>query len=207
MGRIGGHFFVPDLIRVVRESDGLSYIHADAIEALTGMDESGHESLFVAIQDGELTDDWDIFPLLEHLPYSESFSIALRLWNEGEMDSSEVYAICLERIEDARGIEALQEIFFEGNSVFIGDSLEVLSEIHNRNIPEMRIIHREREAQEERQKRRQQELSELATNVQKKERPLATPRRKSPKIGRNAPCPCGSGRNSKKCCLNKEQQS
>ncbi len=26
------------------------------------------------------------------------------------------------------------------------------------------------------------------------------PARSSPKIGRNAPCPCGSGKKSKKCC-------
>jgi len=26
------------------------------------------------------------------------------------------------------------------------------------------------------------------------------------KIGRNEPCPCGSGNKYKKCCLNKEQQ-
>lgn len=33
--------------------------------------------------------------------------------------------------------------------------------------------------------------------------PLPTPpiRRTSPKIGRNAPCPCGSGRKYKKCCI------
>lgn len=30
-------------------------------------------------------------------------------------------------------------------------------------------------------------------------------RRESKKIGRNEPCPCGSGKKYKKCCLNKEQ--
>ncbi|MAC25998.1 MAG: hypothetical protein CMN31_19930 [Sandaracinus sp.] len=25
--------------------------------------------------------------------------------------------------------------------------------------------------------------------------------RRGPKIGRNAPCPCGSGKKSEKCCL------
>lgn len=28
--------------------------------------------------------------------------------------------------------------------------------------------------------------------------------RSTPKIGRNAPCPCGSGKKYKKCCLTKE---
>ena len=29
-----------------------------------------------------------------------------------------------------------------------------------------------------------------------------TVRRDEPKVGRNDPCPCGSGRKYKKCCLN-----
>ena len=81
------------------------------------------------------------------------------------MDSSEAYAICLERIGDPRGIEALQEIFFEGNSVFIGDSLEVLSVIHNKDIPEMPTILRGRKARQDRQKRRREELNELPNNL------------------------------------------
>ena len=106
-GGFGEHGFVPELVRVVRDADGLSYIHADAVRALNGMDESAHETLLSAIQNGELTDAWDIFPLLEHLPYAECFDIAVRLWDEGDMDSYETYAICLEGIGDVKGIEAL----------------------------------------------------------------------------------------------------
>ena len=32
--------------------------------------------------------------------------------------------------------------------------------------------------------------------------PLHTYVREQPKIGRNEPCPCGSGRKYKKCCMN-----
>jgi preprotein translocase subunit SecA len=32
--------------------------------------------------------------------------------------------------------------------------------------------------------------------------PQATIRRAAPKVGRNDPCPCGSGQKHKKCCLN-----
>lgn len=32
---------------------------------------------------------------------------------------------------------------------------------------------------------------------------IETFRRKTPKVGRNAPCPCGSGRKYKKCCARK----
>ncbi|MFA4875048.1 MAG: SEC-C metal-binding domain-containing protein, partial [bacterium] len=31
-------------------------------------------------------------------------------------------------------------------------------------------------------------------------KPATTVRREAPKIGRNDPCPCGSGKKYKKCC-------
>ncbi|MCU1260637.1 MAG: Protein translocase subunit SecA [Bryobacterales bacterium] len=37
--------------------------------------------------------------------------------------------------------------------------------------------------------------------------PVATIRRATPKIGRNEPCPCASGRKHKHCCLNKTMQA
>ena len=40
--------------------------------------------------------------------------------------------------------------------------------------------------------------------LQEVQRPI---KRKTPKIGRNQPCPCGSGLKYKKCCLNKEEKS
>jgi uncharacterized protein YecA (UPF0149 family) len=33
--------------------------------------------------------------------------------------------------------------------------------------------------------------------------PFSQPRRVEPKIGRNDPCPCGSGKKYKKCCIMK----
>ncbi|MDJ0764248.1 MAG: SEC-C metal-binding domain-containing protein [Myxococcota bacterium] len=38
-------------------------------------------------------------------------------------------------------------------------------------------------------------------------RPIPKPVRTDPKVGRNAPCPCGSGRKFKKCCLGKDDGS
>jgi uncharacterized protein len=33
------------------------------------------------------------------------------------------------------------------------------------------------------------------------QKPIASPLRTEPKVGRNEPCPCGSGKKFKKCCL------
>jgi hypothetical protein len=210
--QIGSEAFATDLIQVLNEADGLSYINQDATDALIGIEEAAHETILAAIQNGELTDAWDIFPLLEHLPYSVSFDITQRLWAEGDMDSSEIYASTLEGIGDVRGIEALQDIFFEGNALFIGDSLEVLRVLHSKAIPELPIIHRKRTEHRERRERRMRELGELmakarqrsdTANTIENRTPSMPVRRQSPKIGRNAPCPCGSGKKYKKCCMSK----
>jgi uncharacterized protein len=50
---------------------------------------------------------------------------------------------------------------------------------------------------------KQQEPHTLATNVKTHRR---TPIRSGPKIGRNDPCPCGSGLKYKKCCLDKQSR-
>jgi hypothetical protein len=83
MGQIGSGAFATDLIRVVRKTDALSPIHRCAIEALNRVDESAHPTIMAAIQNRELINSWDVLPLLEHLPYPESFDTARRLWGSG----------------------------------------------------------------------------------------------------------------------------
>jgi len=34
---------------------------------------------------------------------------------------------------------------------------------------------------------------------------LEPPAQETPKIGRNSPCPCGSGKKYKKCCMGKDK--
>jgi len=213
MGRIGNAAFVPDLIHVLRNSDSLDYIYSDAISAMNALEESADELILAAIKSEELG-DWESFPLLEYLPYSEAFDLALHRWEDenNDMDSYELFAGCLRGIGDPRGIEILQYIYAnENDATYIGDDLECLSRIHNVDIPEMPDILRKRKEQEERQIAREKELSELASNYRrnKAQRTLENGgkvvpfKRDSPKVGRNEPCPCGSGKKYKKCCLNK----
>ena len=225
MGRIGNPDFVPSLIRILCNADNLSYIFSDATEALNGIDEAGHEKIFSAIDNNIFDDDMLIASLLGHLPYTESFDIISQIWNDeaneySNLESYELYADCLEGIGDERGIHALREIFTRDNSIYVGDSLETLSSLYNKKIPEISIINQERKAHLERRKKREEELDKLAEdfylsqNVElnmnhedlyevENVKPVETYKRECPKVGRNKPCPCGSGKKYKKCCLNK----
>jgi hypothetical protein len=214
MGRIGNKEFVSDLIRVLNNADSLDYIYSDAIRAMNSLDETADEIIITAIKNNELG-DWESFSILEYLPYSEAYDLALQKWeNEsgGEMDSYEIFAICLRGIADSRGIEKLRDIYAnENDATYIGDALECLSMIHNADIPELPDIIEKRIEREEKQKAREKELNELAFNHRKKKeqgmlennRNVIPFKRETPKVGRNEPCPCGSGKKYKKCCLNK----
>lgn len=214
MGRIGNKDFVPDLIHVLRNSDSMDYIYSDAIRAMNALEESADEIILAAIKNKEL-DDWESFPILEYLPYSEAYDLALLRWEDenNDMDSYELFASCLRGIGDRRGIEKLQYVYAnENDATYIGDDLECLSIIHNVDIPEMPDILRKRKEQEERQKAREKGLNELTSNYRKNKEQRALEnggkvvpfKRASSKVGRNEPCPCGSGKKYKKCCLNKQ---
>ena len=77
----------------------------------------------------------------------------------------------------------------------------------------MSSIRREGKEYDERRLRRWQELNKVAAKGSKTETKsesddMATvkvPPVRSNKVGRNEPCPCGSGKKYKKCCLLKEE--
>jgi hypothetical protein len=214
MGRIGSKEFAPDLIRALRDSDSLDVIYDDALGSINTLDESADESILTAIKNGEV-DDWASFAILENLPYAEAYELALDRWENPSgdgMDSYESYAHCLRGIGDRRGIKKLQDIYAnENDATFIGDSLECLSEIHKVDIPELPDIIQSRKEQAARQKDRMKKLNDLFKNYSaqkaqtffKTEGEVTPLNKKTVKIGRNAPCPCGSGKKYKKCCLNK----
>lgn len=205
MGRIGKKEFVPDLIRVLNEADSLDYIYGTAITALNALDESADELILNAAQNNEIK-EWELFSILEYLPYSESFDLIMETWNDenSEVDSYEMFAYCLQGIGDHRGIAVLQDIYNnENNADYVGSPLECLSLLHNADIPELPAIRAERKEAEKRQALRAKKLNDIFSNTGKSKNKEISFQKKSQKIGRNDPCPCGSGKKYKKCCLNK----
>lgn len=213
MGQIGNEAFVPTLLHILCSADSLDHIYSDAITAMNALDESVDEIILSAIENKKLS-GWESFPILSYLPYSEAYDIALKIWEDedNDMDSYELFVICLKGIGDPRGIKKLQQIYADENdAIYVGKALECLGMIHKVDIPEMPDILRKRKEQEERQNARVKEMSALFSNYRKtmeqtklEDGGRVVPfKRDSPKVGRNDPCPCGSGKKYKKCCLNK----
>jgi len=192
MGRIGSKEFVPDLVRVLNNSDSLDYIYSHAIKSITALDESADEMVINVIQNHEIR-DWESFALLENLPFSESFDLVSQRWEDkkSEMDSYETFVNCMKRIGDKRGIEKLQKIYARGNTEgFIGEALECLSIIHNVSIPELRDIYKKREEEEKRRKSRSEEFEEPQGIGNLKNRGnIIQFKSETPEIDRNEPSP------------------
>jgi hypothetical protein len=216
MGRIGNGEFAPELVRVLSRSDSLEFIHSDTIAAIHALDESADEYLLNAIQNKQL-DDWDSFAVLEHLPYSEAHDVAVQRWEDDsdsddrKMDSYEAFAGCLAQIGDPRGIAKLQNVYAsENDAVYIGDALDCLGALHQVDIPEMPDILQRRKEHQKSQRDRMRSWNDLAYDPSAMEAletfetagNVVPFTRSAPKAGRNQPCPCGSGRKYKKCCLN-----
>ncbi len=76
--------------------------------------------------------------------------------------------------------------------------------IHNVDIPELPAIKERRREDKKQQELRAKELNDIFNDTKIKNSGEVIPfQRVTKKVGRNEPCPCGSGKKYKKCCLNK----
>lgn len=213
MGEIGHGDFGPDLIRVLRETDSLDYIYNDGLGAIQALDESADEMLLAAIKNDELG-AWESFPVLEHLAYEEAYDLAWKRWTDkgGDVVGYEIFSNTLQGIGDKRAIEELRKIYNdEDDGSCIGDALECLSMIHGVPVPELPEIRNKRKELEKWRRSRRSLFEEMPQypdtsfdDDEFEDEVVNVPfKRSEPKVGRNAPCPCGSGKKYKKCCLNK----
>jgi hypothetical protein len=164
MGRRGDQTLIPDLVRIVQEADDMSCVSSEAFSALNSIDESGHDLVLNHIRRGDIKESLDAFCLLEHLPYRESYDLAMHYWKKAQKDPEllEFFGVCLEGIGDRRGIKILQKLFSGETVRGIGDSLEVLAVLYDEPIPELATIRRLRMADAKRCHKPGSMLSDVA---------------------------------------------
>lgn len=94
----------------------------------------------------------------------------------------------------------LDEYKKEGFNLFM-TMIETVKEQVVRTLLRVQIVQDEEVARlEEEQKRRREKELEMNRKAAGKDNERQPLRRKEEKVGRNAPCPCGSGKKYKKCC-------
>jgi SEC-C motif len=139
--------------------------------------------------------------VLENIRLPESEELLCQLLPEEEdLSSATILAAGLCRLLSVKGIRLVKDMIIEGydeQMLSLEEYLYANCRINNIDLPEMKEWREMIAEQTERNDRQYYEnfLSEAAATV--------IPR-KSEKIGRNDPCPCGSGKKFKKCCLFKK---
>ncbi len=116
----------------------------------------------------------------EHLLNMDHLKEGIGLRGYGQKDPKQEYK--------REGFELFQELLY----LIKENTVKGLCHIRLREVSEEQLQHEEQEQNLEMSGGASQQKSEVASKQPYK--------RKDPKVGRNDPCPCGSGRKYKKCC-------
>ncbi len=113
--------------------------------------------------------------------------------------------LCMSLCElfSARGIDAVREEIHHGYDVTITDleeQLIVVSDVTGVDFLEKGQWLNEKEKRDERRKQAMQSKFQFPSAPKLKRQPPRRSAKGKQKIGRNEPCPCGSGKKYKKCC-------
>lgn len=136
------------------------------------------------------------------LPASEKALLAL-LPNEDDITNSTKLADGLCELGSTIGIPLVQELVengYDNGHLNLKETIYAHCIMSDALLPQRSLWKLELEEAEKRRAKRTNEIDRLFTG--KSPVPILAPFKKMDKIGRNDPCPCGSGKKYKKCCSN-----
>lgn len=181
----------------------------------------GTEAAAEAVAEGWLTSEWDYriyaTSALEKIHSNMTVKKCLELLpQDKDEDIRTKLADALLAQFAFEGIEPVRQMIergeYDSSSLDLLHRLVAVSTIMDVTFPELPMWKREAEKKQARTERRMKELSGFfqaptpvapvlqEDYVERKPTPFL---RVDKKVGRNDPCPCGSGKKYKKCCLNK----
>lgn len=136
------------------------------------------------------------------LPASEKALLAL-LPNEDDITNATILADGLCELGSTIGIPLVHELMengYDSGLLNLKETLYAHCIMSDALLPQRNIWKLELEEAEKRRAKRTNEIDRLFKG--KSSVPMLAPFKKMDKIGRNDPCPCGSGKKYKKCCSN-----
>lgn len=159
----------------------------EAVERLRG-----HLRTAMANEDGEMALGL-VCQLVEYAPHEALDDIREAFWT----DLIEPFFVSLEDVEDSvsEGLKRFEESLARCRSAESFDTIETLKSWASfSEKSEIRLPSPQSDALAE-SEFRDREFEDEVRSV-----PMTTIRNTTPKVGRNDPCPCGSGKKFKKCC-------
>ena len=161
--------------------------------------------------------DYDIDELKEYI-YNEMMSVYNQKISDAAslgLDFEEVERIILLKIVDSKWTDHIDimdglrrdiglQAYGQNDPVLMykKEGFELFEEMNN-NIREDTVAYLMRVNVEKAPTKREDQTGDLVMNSDGS-KPVKTPVTKAKKVGPNAPCPCGSGKKYKNCCMHKE---
>jgi hypothetical protein len=148
--------------------------------------------------------------ILKWVPYNYSEDLAIRfLKSEQDLAQKTFLAEALCVMFSIKATDLIINIIenkqYDPSIVHLSDLLAPIYEYHNQTYNLSSLQNNDQQFFEEKMAKDplHQELSKLTNNIMKQ----VDYKNPQNKVGRNDPCPCGSGKKYKKCCLNNDNNS
>jgi hypothetical protein len=206
---------IPHLLKLT-DREQVDFINEKVIEVLqNNISLLPLELLEESIINGDSTARIFLGSLLEYYPYDRTAEFLIECWQKGIIDIFEEFVHTLLYIGSKKGLEYLDDMAASDDPVYLYEAILVLAAINGADEDELTAYRFNlKMAKKEAENRKHDILGRLLSQDKKKpslddnlskideyaENEEGTIIRVKEKVGRNAPCPCGSGKKYKKCC-------
>ena len=163
----------------------------DCFDALSGLGQSEHLTLESEEQQDRIEEFIGL--LAEHQDSVRFFNLTLDSLLERVVLPEQDRPIFVKMVQEKLGIESTAEPI-----------AAYLNEVVQRLLSKKEELEREEQRLLAEKERLEREVREAKAKVQSLRRQLASAQQESKRIGRNDPCPCGSGKKFKRCCMRKQ---
>ncbi|HLV08909.1 MAG TPA: SEC-C metal-binding domain-containing protein, partial [Halanaerobiales bacterium] len=199
--------FIPALFNLIDDEQG--EVTCDmVIKVLSNKTEKiSLEMLERAINEGDASAKIYLSSLLEYYPCRQAAELIIEYWGDNIIDDYELFVMHLLKNGSKTGLNFLEKIAENRETVYSYEALIVLgivNEVDEEIIKNYRS--KLKKAKEDKirkdnfwnyyKRKRQLDIDDK----EYEENDAGTIIRKKEKVGRNDPCPCGSGKKYKKCC-------
>lgn len=201
---------VPYLFRILIDSDIMDLVNGECTSALRKIGGREVVDQVALLYPKHKPIRAQLASILKSIPHDYSEDLAIRLLeNEQDIEQKTFLAEALCGMFSLKAVDLITNIIknrqYDPSIVNLADLLAPIYEYYHQPYDLSSLQKKERQFLQEKMDKDplRQELLKMSNNIMKQ----AAQKNPKSKVGRNDPCPCGSGKKYKKCCLNNDRNS
>ncbi len=200
---------VPTIIKLVDEKQG-DIICEEAVEALEKIKGYDLETITKGMKTGDSTTHIFISSALEQFASDQAAEKTIKFWENGVLDFYEMFVLTLQEIGSKLGYDYLAVENIKDAPEYLLETLIILGTIHGEEKEKLKLyqdnLKKQKEARQNNSffdlfdQSQSEDFKSTDEDEEYSRNSDGTIIRTDKKVGRNDPCPCGSGKKYKKCC-------